>query len=534
MPRLSLLLLAGALSLATPRPAGALPAFARRFNLACGACHTAVPRLNAFGEAFHENGFKPPGTMTTPLPGSVPDAIKQGMAVWGRGEFFERSDFGTRPTPRSGFAVPEQASIYLAGPLTSTTSIFMEAENVVHETDINKNGDFVNSDTGGLQKAFLMIDVPMLLGLHGGHEMHHDMSHPMGHDMSAMEMGMATMGDGLVGHGPMIMIGRVDPSTNFSYAVDRQIFHDVPADTSERGFLLRLGLHPYAFGAKFFGIFKRGDHTLLATEPTLYHTEAAPGVDVHGRLFASKVLYQFGMTTDAAPEFLDRFHTTVPYAMLRYDFGDDDGLNGSVSVLGNYGRNAYRVFYLAPAPLPTIPLARPALRDPRLPQPPDPLHRPPAPPGRGTITAQQDLDVWREGIGANLRRGRWDAYGAYTYDQVSDVPERLAGRFVRHAQGLTAELDYRLTHSLLPSIRYDWMKAGGFQSDVIFEAGPRESQVLHLQMRWYVFEGDNLAKVPIPALLALSLRDSVNLTPGGSHPFGAWRNGVYLGFDFAF
>ncbi|TMA52317.1 MAG: hypothetical protein E6J75_17090 [Deltaproteobacteria bacterium] len=42
--------------------AQALPAFARRFNLACGACHSAVPRLNAFGEEFHMNGFKPPGT----------------------------------------------------------------------------------------------------------------------------------------------------------------------------------------------------------------------------------------------------------------------------------------------------------------------------------------------------------------------------------------------------------------------------------------------------------------------------------------
>ena len=32
-----------------PRDARALPAFARRFNLACGACHSAVPRLNAWG-----------------------------------------------------------------------------------------------------------------------------------------------------------------------------------------------------------------------------------------------------------------------------------------------------------------------------------------------------------------------------------------------------------------------------------------------------------------------------------------------------
>src|SRR5438034_36043 len=411
--RLRLPLVAVAL-LWTSTSAHALPAFARRFNLACGACHSAVPRLNAFGEAFHENGFKPPGTMWTPLPGTLSDAIEQGMAVWARGEFFEHSDFARGPSPRGGLAVPEHASIYLAGPLTTSTSLFVELENTVHETDINKRGDFVNSDTGGMQKAFLMIDLPMLFGLHGGHEMDHEMHH---HDM---EMGMATMGDGLVGHGPMVMIGRVDPSTNFSYAVDRQLFHDLPADPSETGSLLPL----------------------------------------------------------AVPE--------------------------------------------------------ETLREPTLREPPSPLHRPPPPPGRGSITAQQDLDVWREGIGANLRRGPWDAYGAYTYDQVYDVPERLAGRFVRRAQGLTAELDYRLTHSLLPSVRYDWMKAGGFQSDVVFEPGPRESQVRHLQMRCYLFDGDNLAKVPIPALLVLSLRDSVNLTPGGSHPFGAWRNALLLGFDFAF
>ena len=519
MLRAGPLVLAALASLAVPPAARALPAFARRFNLACGACHIAVPRLNAFGEEFHMNGFKPPGTMWAPLPGSWLERVKDGMAVWTRGEFYEHSDFARGPSPRGSLAVPEHASIYVAGALTPSTSVFMELENTVHETDINKRGDFVNSDTGGIQKGFLMIDLPMLLGLHGGHAGHAGMHH----DMGDMDGGMATMGEGLVGHGPMMMIGRVDPSTNFSYAVDRQIFHDVPADTSERGFLLRLGLQPYAFGAKFFGIFKRGDHTLLATEPTLYHAEAAPGVDIHGRLFASHLLYQVGFGSDAAPEFTDRFHTFTPYTMLRWDFGDQDGLNGSVSALGNYGRDAYRVFYLAPAPLPPIPLLRIV-----------PEHRPPPPPGRGTIAAQRDLDVWREMLGANLRRGPWDLYGAYSHDQVFDVPDRLAGRFVRRAQGLTAEVDYRLTHGLLPSIRYDWMNAGGFKSDVVFEPGPRQSQVLHLQMRWYLFEGDDLARVPIPALLALSLRDSVNLTPGGSHPFGAWRNGVFLGFDLAF
>src|SRR5437762_12296808 len=107
MARRLLLPLVAAALLSTAAPARALPAFARRFNLACGACHSAVPRLNAFAEAFHENGFKPPGTMRTPLPGTLSEAITQGMAVCTRGEFYERSDFARRPSPRPGLAVPE-------------------------------------------------------------------------------------------------------------------------------------------------------------------------------------------------------------------------------------------------------------------------------------------------------------------------------------------------------------------------------------------------------------------------------------------
>src|SRR6476646_7245909 len=126
MPVRRRIALGALLLLALPTSARALPAFARRFNLACGACHSAVPRLNAFGEAFHENGFKPPGTMKAPLPATLHEALTQGMAVWTRGEFFERSDYARGPTPRGSFAVPEQTSIYVAGPLTPSTSLFVE------------------------------------------------------------------------------------------------------------------------------------------------------------------------------------------------------------------------------------------------------------------------------------------------------------------------------------------------------------------------------------------------------------------------
>jgi len=54
----------GALAIAVPNPAAALPAYAAQTGKACGACHQnpagGGPR-NAFGEAFAANGHKLPG-----------------------------------------------------------------------------------------------------------------------------------------------------------------------------------------------------------------------------------------------------------------------------------------------------------------------------------------------------------------------------------------------------------------------------------------------------------------------------------------
>jgi hypothetical protein len=63
MPRLPFLaaaLLAATLALA-PRSATAIPVFAHRYGLTCQACHTEVPHLTAFGEAFLANGYRIPG-----------------------------------------------------------------------------------------------------------------------------------------------------------------------------------------------------------------------------------------------------------------------------------------------------------------------------------------------------------------------------------------------------------------------------------------------------------------------------------------
>jgi hypothetical protein len=41
-----------------PQTASAIPAFAKKTGLRCSACHEAWPKLNAFGQAFQDNGYQ--------------------------------------------------------------------------------------------------------------------------------------------------------------------------------------------------------------------------------------------------------------------------------------------------------------------------------------------------------------------------------------------------------------------------------------------------------------------------------------------
>lgn len=77
----------GATAALASRPASAMPAFARREELACGVCHQAhFPRLNAFGRQYQENGYQLPdgaagpvrdrADATTGLAASVPLSVR--------------------------------------------------------------------------------------------------------------------------------------------------------------------------------------------------------------------------------------------------------------------------------------------------------------------------------------------------------------------------------------------------------------------------------------------------------------------------
>jgi hypothetical protein len=48
-------------SLMLPVPSEGIPLFARKYNVTCQTCHVSPPKLNAFGEAFRQGGYRMPG-----------------------------------------------------------------------------------------------------------------------------------------------------------------------------------------------------------------------------------------------------------------------------------------------------------------------------------------------------------------------------------------------------------------------------------------------------------------------------------------
>lgn len=59
--------------------AKAIPAFARKYNLPCSACHTAWPELNVFGQRFKDNGYQLGNDRDSPIwvnPAYIPLAFR--------------------------------------------------------------------------------------------------------------------------------------------------------------------------------------------------------------------------------------------------------------------------------------------------------------------------------------------------------------------------------------------------------------------------------------------------------------------------
>ncbi|HTD33648.1 MAG TPA: hypothetical protein VK665_08320 [Candidatus Elarobacter sp.] len=71
--------------LCAPRTASAIPIFAQRYDLQCGACHSVLPELNQFGNEFRNRGYR------------LPDVPKHGTTIVAL-----REQIGYTPTPADG------------------------------------------------------------------------------------------------------------------------------------------------------------------------------------------------------------------------------------------------------------------------------------------------------------------------------------------------------------------------------------------------------------------------------------------------
>jgi hypothetical protein len=472
------LVVAGGLTLWHLAGAGraqALPAFARTHQLTCGTCHTAAPQLNAYGRAFRDAGFAIPGLgASTPMPDDSPRAAAESrISFWVRGPVFERSDFRSGPD-RTRAEVPSDTSLYFWTPLASHSALLVEGALRTPDLESNGRGKFTPSTYLGLERAFVST---RLLSL------------------------WRSADEGPAPGGPIVTAGRFDPSTFFSYPTRRQQLHTIPGDTERsttHSDVHRFPLSPYAMGARFFGLFDRSGEVLLPTTESLFNATGNLGAQVHGTLGRAGPLLAVGFLNGAAPEFPDIGDTLDPYLLLRYDFGSG-ALAGSVSALGNYGPGTAQVRYTAAE-------------------------------ARDGVAGRRTLDWLRTGAAAQLSWRALEIHGAVLYDELFRVPSALR-HFDENSAGLTVAADYRLRPTWLASIRYDWMNPGGFDSALAGLDGPRSGQALHFQIRWLHLHGQTRPR-SVPGLAALTLRNSVNLSPGGGdNPLRSWENTLVIGID---
>jgi hypothetical protein len=461
--------LVAALLLATEVPsADAIPAFARQYDLQCNVCHTRPPRLNSFGEQVHLMGFQVPAAAR---PGGLAGSLREdgvvktlidSLALRLSGGLLEWADSPREKETR--WAPPDEFTLYLGRALAPDLSLFVEIDGEPNKLVFERNRYFTRGEVGLGHEAFFMLNLGRVLGLLGA---------------PTMEMGGMTMvgrHGGFNMHGPMLMAGRIDPSTNFSYATNRQLILDTEAE-AKHGEIERLPVVPYAFASKFFGLFKDRDEKerQLVTDQVMYNTRGQPGADLHAMLLNNLFLGQIG--------FLAENEGFDPYAVWRLDLGETGGATFNVSALVNWG------FGVARAPDADEP-ERPGAR----------------------------LDRLRYGLAANARWRGLDVYGAVIWDRLVGVPGALGHDFDRDAAGLTLEVDYLVVDELMVSTRFDQLWAGGLKD------ARRDGSVLTAQLRYY----------PWPNI-AFFVRDSVNLRRFvEDNPLRSWRNQVFVGIDWDF
>ncbi len=131
------ILAAFGLTLSFSKPAQAVPAFARKYNVRCYTCHTIPPALNKTGYMFKRLGYRmPPDEMDGSKPApkiseldkNIRFSITNSLALIAQGSFTVDKTKDDTPKSSSSFNLDE-AAVFLAGSLpASNFSYFAQYE----------------------------------------------------------------------------------------------------------------------------------------------------------------------------------------------------------------------------------------------------------------------------------------------------------------------------------------------------------------------------------------------------------------------
>lgn len=285
----------------------AIPAFARKYSLACSVCHTVWPELSAFGQTFKDNGYQlgndrdspiwqstaywPVAIRTTPqwrsertthqpvdvvpgdsLSGSVERTITQsGFDISGAdllflGTLYKNITFGFVPTVEDGAGVGIEAA-------------FVRFDNLF-------NSRWVNLKVGKFELDNMLSEKRIVtLSTNGSfYQSYHFVPDGDGTDFG---LGDNQIGAELLGHS-------ANSYTRFSLAVLSSV-DGVPGLPSGRSYDGYLTLS-HAFDAGRLGVERVGVYGYLGRRPTAFETVI--GEPVPGTGTANKTFYRVGATGD--------------------------------------------------------------------------------------------------------------------------------------------------------------------------------------------------------------------------------------------
>lgn len=385
--------------LIVPDPARAIPAFARKYNMNCTACHTAPPNLNTFGQRFLENGYQLPGTEDGGITGKKKlgdlnlDDVNQyvGFRMVGNAtrswSFKQQNPAGVDAgvaINKTEFTFPESFTMFTGGTLAKNIGFMVELGHDVESSETAVERGFVTFNNIG----------------------YHDLAH--------------------------VRVGRFDPSAFFSVVTVRTHLNDVGESLSSNGTagscgggtfspctINRAGLSMSAFATKFYGLYDRSGNYLSPFASSLYNSGGETGIDVHGRPFGDWFLYQFGVLNGANEGFGDTNKGKDFYGMIRFDYAKSNNFSANISGFAYIGNS------------------------------------------NAKVQSQQDVNWNRYGVSARATYKMVDVYAAYSLDRINKVPTGVQGNFDATATGLTIGVDSYVTNSTVISLRYDNLDAGG-------------------------------------------------------------------------